>query len=153
MLPMTRSLVIPVALTLGLAAGPGTGYSEADPVIQDARTAIRLPPPVREAVLSEMRAMLDALNGVLHGLADRDTAAMREAALRGGTAIAVDTDPELERRLPEAFRQLGVSTHRDFDALAELISDGATTDELIDHLAGLTSRCVACHASYRLQSP
>lgn len=152
---ITRPLAVLAALALTLAFFAGRGPSDADAIssAQDARTVIRLPSPAREAVLSEMRAMLEALNGVLHGMAEQDSAAMREAALRGGTAIAVDADPEVMRRLPEAFRQLGMSTHRDFDALAQLTADDARTEALIDHLAGLTSKCVACHASYRLQTP
>lgn len=117
----------------------------------DRRQAIRLPAQAREAVLGEMRQMLEALAGVLRHAVDTDRAAMAEAARSGGMRIAVDTDPALERRLPRDFARLGASTHQDFDALAEAVEAGADRDTLFARLAGLTSKCVACHASYRIE--
>jgi uncharacterized membrane protein len=132
----------------------GEGASAAGrpgPDAVDRRTAIRLPPGAREAVLAEMRQMLEALDGVLRNASEMDRDAMAEAARSGGTRIALDTDPAMERRLPDEFVRLGASTHEGFDALAGAIEAGADRDTLFARLAGLTSKCVSCHASYRIE--
>lgn len=143
------------------ASGPsGTGDAEdregagaAGAQGADRRQPVVVPEAARQTVLSEMRQMLEALNGVLAASAPFDRAAVREAALSGGTRIAVDMDPAMAERLPDAFVQLGGSTHRDFDALAEAVGAGASRDTVLSRLAALTAKCVSCHASYRLETP
>lgn len=144
-----------------LAAGepvPGTEKAtafEASRAEQEAdtRQVVRLPAPAREQVLKEMRQMLEALNGVLLAMVEGDRGAMAEAALSGGTAIAVDTDPRVAASLPREFVALGSSTHEDFDALAAAIEEGAGRDSVVAKLGSLTARCVSCHASYRVETP
>lgn len=118
----------------------------------DRRRPIVVPEPARQTVLLEMRQMLEALNGVLEASAPFDRRAVREAALSGGTRIAVDMDPAMARRLPEEFVRLGSSTHEDFDDLAEIVEEGATRDTVISRLSALTANCVSCHAAYRLET-
>lgn len=129
----------------GSAAG-----GEAGP---DARTAIVLPPAGRRQVLAEMRAMLRAVDGVVSAAAAGDREAMRESALSGGTRIAVDMAGGLTERLPGEFVGLGMSTHRDFDALAAAIDAGAGRDSVFAMLGSLMDKCVSCHESYRLSTP
>lgn len=136
------------------AGAEDEGGPEADRAARDAgdrRQAIRLPPPARRAVLAEMRQMLEAMDGVLRHAVAMDREAMAEAARSGGTRIALDTDPAMERRLPEDFVRLGGSTHEGFDALAEAVEAGAGRDTIFARLSGLTSKCVTCHASYRIE--
>ena len=114
------------------------------------RVAIELPPAGREQVLAEMRTMLRAVNGFLTYAAEGDRGGMREAALSGGTRIAVDMDTALMRRLSEEFVQLGMSTHRDFDGVAAALEAGVGRDSALALMGRLTDKCVACHASYRL---
>lgn len=140
----------------GPAADAGRGQEGAGPAgarPADRRQAVVVPEAARQTVLSEMRQMLEALNGVLAASVPFDRAAVREAALSGGTRIAVDMDPAMAERLPDAFVQLGTSTHRDFDALAEAVGAGASRDTVLSRLAALTARCVSCHATYRLETP
>ena len=118
---------------------------------EDTRTAVLLPSPARNGVLKEMRQMLAAVNGILSGAASKDGGRMAEAARSGGMIMAVDMDPAMMSRLPEEFRRLGMSTHRDFDALAERIDAGQPLDTVLVRLAQLTGKCVACHATYRLE--
>lgn len=123
------------------------------PQHEDTRKPVVVPGPARATVLAEMRQMLEAVNGVLAASVPFDRAAVREAALSGGTRIAVDRDPAMAERLPDAFVELGASTHRDFDALAETVAAGASRDTVLSRLANLTAKCVACHATYRLETP
>ena len=91
--------------------------------------------------------MLGSVHDVLRSLSSGDTAAVRMAAERSGTAMAVD--PELERLLPEAFLRLGMRAHAGFDTLAR--DAGAPRDTAIARLSGITSSCVTCHATYRIE--
>ena len=140
-------LVLAVAASM-LVSGHFTGSGGR--AAQDGRMAIALPSAARDAVLAEMRAMLRALNGILIAMEAEDRDGMKRAAESGGMAIAADTDPAVGKRLPSAFVQLGVSTHQAFDSLAASIENGAETDEIVGELAALTSKCVACHATYRI---
>jgi anti-sigma factor ChrR (cupin superfamily) len=143
------------AMALALLGTPalGAGVQAQEPPPQDTRHTIELPEPARQTVLHEMRLMLTALHGVLASSVDMDRDRMAEEALSGGTRIAVDTDPAVARRLPDAFIRLGSSTHEAFDDLAEAIRAGAGRDSVMSRLGTLTSKCVSCHASYRVVTP
>jgi len=133
------------ATALAIAAAY-VNHRRAVPVNGDTRTALALPAHAASAVRAEMRTMLGSLQEVLQALAAGDTARAREAALRSGTAMAVD--PELERLLPEEFVQLGMRTHAGFDTVAGLVS--APRDTVLARLSGITANCVACHATFRM---
>ena len=116
---------------------------------RDARTAIMLPDEARDAVLGEMRTMLGSVNAVLIAQTSGDTAAMRQAALASGTAAAAD--PALEALLPEAWLKLAMTTHEQFDGLAQAVARPGGRDSIIERLARITGNCVACHAAYRVE--
>ena len=145
-----RRMVLAAAVTTGATLGATGAVEGQEPPEEDARQPIVLPEAARQTVLHEMRLMLEALNGVLRHAVAMDRGKMSEAALSGGTRIAVDTDPAVAKRLPEEFIRLGASAHEDFDALAEAIQAGIGRDTLFARLGGLTSKCVSCHASYRV---
>lgn len=152
-------LAAAAGLALLAASGLGTGLRAQQPAggeaaaQQETREPVVLPAKARTQVLSEMRQMLVALNGVLTASVVMDRDRMAEAALSGGTRIAVDRDPAIVDRLPQAFVRLGSSVHRDFDALAETIRSGASRDTVLSRMGSLTAKCVSCHASYRVATP
>jgi hypothetical protein len=98
-------------------------------------------------VLAEMRVMLGSVSAVLHGLTANDRDAIEKAARASGMTRAVD--PALKQKLPPQFLELGMSTHRKFDQLADLARARAPADEVVRSLAGVTTNCVTCHAMYR----
>lgn len=120
---------------------------------QQARRTLVLPEKGREAVLKEMRLMLEALHGVIAATADGDREAMAREARSGGSMIAVDTDPAIAKRLPEEFVSLGSATHHHFDSLAARIESGIGRDSVLRELGTLTNKCVACHSGYRVVTP
>jgi mono/diheme cytochrome c family protein len=140
---VTASLAM-LGIMLGVA-GTGSGQPPGD-----ARQRLRLPPPARDKVLAEMRHMLESVNAVLHAVVASDLVAAEKAARASGTAMAVEMDPEVMRRLLPPFRQLGLQAHRAFDDLADRIKNGGTRDDAIRGLALVTGNCVACHAMYQL---
>lgn len=166
--PHALLLGIGLALGTGLAAcggGGGVGdqgaaaddTSAASPSAATEQAGVRrtlvLPAKARETVLREMRLMLEAVHGMIAATAEGDRRAMAREARSGGTAIAVDRDPAIVKRLPEEFVELGSSTHVHFDSLATRIERGISRDSALTELGSLTAKCVACHAGYRVVTP
>jgi hypothetical protein len=119
----------------------------------DGRTSILLAPAERNLVLAEMRAFLQATQGVLVGAAKGDLAAAAGAARGVGVAAQREVPVSLMGKLPMGFKQLGFDTHSRFDQLAlnaETLGDPAQT---LGALGELMSNCVACHAAFRIDAP
>ena len=110
------------------------------------RRTLTLPNEAREAVLAEMRTMLQSIQGVLVAGARGDSADLRMAVRPAGMAMAAD--PELEALLPADWMALALDTHRAFDALPAV---GAEPAAILAGLGRITGRCNACHAMYRLE--
>jgi len=117
----------------------------------DPRTAIHLAPAERDLVLAEMREMLHSVHNLVTGLSAGDRKIMEQAARASGMGMAVDVNPIILAKLPLAFKQQGMSVHRDFDALADSIAQGADQATVLRNFTGITARCVGCHVSYRLR--
>lgn len=159
---------------LGVILAGSIGWSQSGGMQhQDTRQAIRLTAMQRDMVLTEMRGLLTSVNGILRGLAARDTALMRTAAEKAGMAAMMRGEGMgmgmgrgmhagagrgmeaggrgMGPMLPAEFRALGHATHAAFDSLALRISAGAGTDTVVARLARITDNCLACHATYRLE--
>lgn len=145
MIRASLSTAMATALTLFILCAGGAAAQTGD-----ARQRLALPPAGRDKVLAEMRLMLESVNGILQGVTANDLPAVEKAARASGMAMAVDVDPQIMQALPPPFRELGMQTHRGFDALADQIKGGGTRDDAVRGLARVTNNCVACHAIYRL---
>lgn len=121
-------------------------------VSTDNRREVGLTAGERDMVLGEMRTMLASVNGVLDGLSRNDRQKMQASATGAGMGMAVDATPGLMAKLPLEFKQMGMDTHRSFDALAESVTKGADDKQVIQALTAITARCVGCHAGYRLSA-
>lgn len=99
-----------------------------------------------------MRLLLKTVDGMLRGLGEPeiDRHAMAMIARQAGMGMATDVEPTIMAKLPLPFKQLGMSIHKDMDALADAIAEGATTQEIVRRLSDMTARCTACHEMYRL---
>jgi cytochrome c556 len=119
----------------------------------DGRTQIVLASAERDLILGEMRMLLKAVHGVVTGLAGQDQAAdrtqMEQAARSAGMHMAADVNPALMAKLPLPFKQMGMSIHKDMDALADAIVNKETPQQILQRLSSLTQRCTACHDVYR----
>ena len=119
----------------------------------DGRTHIVLAPAERDLILGEMRLLLKAVHGVVTGLAGQNQAAdrtqMEQAARSAGMHMAADVNPALMAKLPLPFKQMGMSIHKDMDALADAIANKETSQQILQRLSSMTSRCTTCHDVYR----
>ncbi len=118
----------------------------------DGRTEILLAPAERDQILSEMRQLLKAVDGLVRGLGEsKPDPNKMEAAARGvGMKMAADTEPAIMAKLPLPFKQLGMSIHKDMDVLADAIAQQETPQQILQRLSSMTARCTACHDMYRL---
>ena len=115
----------------------------------DLRTSIHLAPAERDLVLAEMRQMLHSVHNLVTGMSADDRKIMEQAARASGMGMAADVNPIIMAKLPLAFKQQGMSVHRDFDRLADTIAQGADQATVLREFTGITARCVGCHVSYR----
>ncbi len=120
----------------------------------DGRTEILLAPVERDLILVEMRQLLKAVDGIIRGLGEPqpDLKAMEAAARGAGTDMAADVEPTMMAKLPLPFKQLGMSIHKDMDALADAIVRHETPQQILQRLSSMTARCTACHDMYRLRA-
>ncbi len=117
----------------------------------DGRMEILLAPSERDQILAEMRQLLKGVDGVVRGLGESqpDPKAMEEAARAVGMKMAADTSPAIMAKLPLAFKQMGMSIHKDMDALADAIVQKETSQQILQRLSSMTARCTTCHDLYR----
>ncbi len=127
------------------------GWSEKG---SDGRTEILLAPAERDQVLAEMRLLLKAVDGVVRGLGDPQPGLkqLEEAARAAGMKMAADTEPGIMAKLPLPFKQMGMSVHKDMDALADAIAQNETPQQILQRLSSMTARCTACHDMYRFRA-
>ena len=120
----------------------------------DGRTEILLALAERDQILSEMRQLLKGVDGVVRGLGEPplDRKSMEDAARAVGMKMAADTEPAIMAKLPLAFKQMGMSIHKDMDALADAIGQNETPQQILQRLSSMTARCTACHDMYRFSA-
>jgi hypothetical protein len=123
---------------------------------RDGRMQIVLAPTERDLILGEMRLLLKAVHGVVTGLAvqnqEADRAQIEQAARSAGMAMAADVNPALMAKLPLPFKQMGMSIHKDMDALADAIVQKETPQQILQRLSSMTARCTTCHDLYRFSA-
>ncbi|MDR4478232.1 MAG: hypothetical protein R3B37_00575 [Nitrospira sp.] len=117
----------------------------------DGRTEIILAPAERDLVLAEMRQLLKAVHGVVTvlGSSDQNLSAAEGAARAAGMSMAADVNPAVMVKLPLAFKQMGMSIHKDMDHLADGIAQGESSIQILNRLSSMTARCTTCHDMYR----
>lgn len=120
----------------------------------DGRTAIYLSEAERLLVLTEMRALLVSVNGIIAGLSQGDTNKSALAATSSGMAMVKSLENEEKKillKLPAEFKKLGMGTHTQFDVLAAKINQKEDTKLILQEMDVLTQKCIACHAGYKIE--
>ncbi len=116
----------------------------------DGRTAVVLQANERDFVLSEMRGMLAATQGILEGANQGDMQAIIKAANAAGMGAAADVNPTLMAKLPIEFKATGMSVHRDMDQIAKAAANGAPASEILKMVSNTLTKCIACHSAWQL---
>ena len=118
----------------------------------DGRTAIVLEPAERDLILTEMRAFLGSVQGVLLSANSDDMQTLVVAARKSGMPGQDQVPAALVGKLPLAFKKLGFDTHRRFDQLALDAGQLGDKGHALEQLGELMNNCIACHELYRLES-
>lgn len=117
----------------------------------DGRTAIMLHPAERELVLSEMRDLLVATQGILEGAYQGNLPLIAKAARAGGMAGTAEANPALMAKLPLEFKALNMNVRHEMDEIAKAAEDGRPTKELLNMTSDTLTKCVACHAAWQFK--
>jgi hypothetical protein len=118
----------------------------------DGRTAVVLQAGERDLILSEMRGLLVATQGILDGANNGDMQRISKAARAAGMAGAADVNPVLMAKLPLELKQLGMSVHREMDDIASVAESGQPPAEILKMASNVLTKCVACHATWQLKA-
>ncbi|MEE9422484.1 MAG: cytochrome c [Gammaproteobacteria bacterium] len=116
----------------------------------DGRAVIVMPEGERDLVLSEMRAFLAAVQGIINASNEDDMEAVAKHAKGVGFAAQQAVPASLMKKLPLEFKKLGMGTHKAFDQLALDAADLGDKGHTMQQLGELMQSCVACHAAYRI---
>jgi hypothetical protein len=123
---------------------------------EDGRRVVRVSPSDKVLILTEMRELLSALNRMHGALAVGDPLGAAEAAESVGMGMVknlAEREASLIAKLPVEMKKLGFSTHENFDDIAKKLRENPGMDQraISSELKTLTDKCVACHASYRIE--
>ena len=117
----------------------------------DGRTAVVLQASERDRVLSEMRGLLSAIQGILEGANQGDMQRIIKVSKAAGMANAADVNPALMAKLPIEFKTLGMRVHRDMDEIAEAAGSGTPAPEILKMASNVLTKCVACHSVWQVK--
>ena len=117
----------------------------------DGRTAVMLQVGERDLILSEMRGLLSATQGILEGVNQSDMQRVIKASSAAGMVVAADGSPALMAKLPIELKSLGMSVHRDMDTIAKTAESKAPAPEILKMLSNTLTKCVACHSAWQLK--
>lgn len=142
-----------LAILVLLPAAMGTGRA------QDTRELVRFPEPVQEHMLGNMRDHLATLNEINADVADGkfDAAAKRSEQRLGMSSLGLHGATHMAPFMPKPMQDIGTSMHRAASRLTIVLQDASVSQtfdsmrEVSRALHGVTTTCVACHASYRIR--
>jgi hypothetical protein len=126
---------------------------------QDTRELVRLPEPMQEHMLGNMRDHLATLNEIIGNVADEkfDEAAKLAEQRLGMSSLGLHGAAHMAPFMPRPMQDIGTSMHRAASRLAIVLQDTSvspTLDTMRDvnrALHEVTTTCTACHAGYRIR--
>jgi cytochrome c556 len=143
----------------GTVAAALFAVSASAALAQDARQMVRLPPPMQEHMLANMRDHLSTLNDILGDVAEgkyEDAAKLAEQRL-GMSSLAAHGAAHLAPFMPQQMQDIGTGMHHAASRLVIVLQNAATGPgeqsirEVNGALHEVTSTCAACHASYKIR--
>lgn len=142
-------------ITAVLLAALGVSRSYA----QDARQFVKLPEPMQEHMLSNMRDHLASLNEIIGNVGDGkfDEAAKVAEQHLGMSSLTAHDAAHMAPFFPKPMQDMGTSMHHAASRLVIVLQDASVTPSLDTMrnisraLHDVTQSCTACHASYRIR--
>jgi len=168
MIRLAASMVI-AGLLLGLPAAAQNsapmqhmqqvGPPGSMPASGDGREFVRLPGPMQEHMLGNMRDHLVTLNEIIGDIADGrlEAAAKLSEQRLGMSSLGAHDAAHMAPFMPKPMQELGTSMHHAASRLAITLQNASvspsldTMAEVNRGLHEITTACTACHASYRIR--
>jgi hypothetical protein len=154
---MSESMIVIVTAMLTAVGSAATGAGPAPTAAVQARPEggdrryVPLPAPMKAHMMENMRDHLTVLGEIQRALAARDFDKIEDLAEQrlGISSFQRHGASHLGSYMPEGMRRVGNEMHRAASDLALKAKEGDLQATLAG-LADVTSRCVACHATYRV---
>jgi cytochrome c556 len=126
---------------------------------QDARQLVKLPEPMQEHMLGNMRDHLASLNEIIGDVGDGkfDEAAKVAERRLGMSSLTTHDAAHMAPFFPKPMQDMGTSMHRAASRLVIVLQDASITPNVqamqdVDRaLHEITTACTACHAAYRIR--
>ena len=142
-----------------LGTGSATEMPRGAGAPEDPRELVRLPEPMQEHMLGNMRDHLATLNEIIGDVAEGkfDAAAKLAEQRLGMSSLSLHDAAHMAPFMPKPMQDVGTSMHRAASRLVITLQDASvspTFDTMRDVNRGLheiTTACTACHASYRIR--
>jgi hypothetical protein len=126
---------------------------------QDARQLVKLPEPMQEHMLSNMRDHLISLNDIIAYVVDGkfDEAAKVAERRLGMSSLTAHDAAHMAPFFPKPMQDIGTTMHRAGSRLVIVLQDASITPNLQSMqdinraLHEVMSACTSCHAAYRIR--
>lgn len=118
----------------------------------DARQPVKMPVPMQQHMLSNMRDHVRVLHEIHVALAEGklDQAADVAEQRLGMSSLESHGAAHMAAVMPKEMQAIGTEMHRAASRFAVTVVEGDLPRSLKD-LSRVTEQCVACHAAYRLE--
>jgi len=117
--------------------------------VTDSRINLKLSGPEKTEFLSEMRKMLESIQGIIAGIGTEDRALIIRSARYSGNQMARNTPESIRQKLPQSFKEIGGPTHLLFEELV-VRAETDDMDMLAEFTGKLIQQCLTCHAMFRV---
>ena len=126
---------------------------------QDSRELVRLPAPMQEHMLGNMRDHLLTLHEIIGDVAEEkfDQAGKLAEQRLGMSSLPAHDAAHMAPFMPKPMQDMGTSMHRAASRLVIVLQDASITpnvqamQDINRALHEITSACIGCHAAYRIR--
>ena len=126
---------------------------------QDVRALVKLPEPMQEHMLGNMRDHLVTLNEIIGDVADGkyDAAAKLAEQRLGMSSLGLHGAAHMAPFMPQPMQDSGTSMHHAASRLVIVLQDASVSPSLDSMrdvsraIHEVTATCTSCHASYRIR--
>ena len=120
----------------------------------DARELVKMPAPMTEHMLSNMRDHLLAITEIQRSIGSGDFQRASEIAETriGLSSLALHGASHMAPFMPKPMQDIGTQMHKaasQFGLVAQEAGADGNTMRTVAALSKVTEQCVACHAAYR----